>query len=78
MRTLFVLTCAGLLIAATPLAVQAKGGASGVSPGAQFRASGAVTGTHGASGYAPGTLYRNGGATGGLHGAAGYAPGHTK
>jgi len=69
---------AAVFLAAAPLAAQAKGGASSASPGAQYRAGGAVSGTHGASGYAPGTLYRGSGATGGYHGAAGYAPGHTK
>lgn len=69
---------AAVLLAATPIAAQAKGGASAASPGAQYWANGAVSGTNGASGYAPGTLYRNGGATGGYNGAAGYAPGHTK
>ena len=78
MRAAIAITAAAMLLAAAPFEAQAKGGASSVSPGAQYRANGAVSGSHGASGYAPGTLYRNGGATGGYSGAAGYAPGHTK
>ena len=51
-------------------------GASGFSPGQQFRLSGAVNGYPGASGYAPGHLKRLNGPVPGRPGASGYAPGH--
>ena len=70
--------CAALLLAAAPFAAQARGGASSVSPGQQYRSNGPVAGTHGASGYAPGQQFRTNGAVTGTHGASGYAPGHTK
>lgn len=73
-----IIICAAMLIAAAPFAAQARGGASSVSPGQQYRSNGPVTGTHGASSYAPGQQFRNNSAVTGTHGASGYAPGHTK
>jgi hypothetical protein len=78
LRSMIGLATAGLLVAAMPLAAQARGGASAGSPGQQFRANGPSGTSHGASGYAPGQKYRTNGAVTGTNGASGYAPGHTK
>jgi len=82
MRTTIAIAAALMLAAASYSTGFAKGGsnsgASQGSPGHQYQASGAVSGTHGASGYAPGQRYRTNGAVSGTHSASGYAPGHTK
>jgi hypothetical protein len=82
-KTLSLAAIAGLIVVASSNA-DARGGpggagrfgASGLSPGQQFRLSGAVNGYPGASGYAPGHLKRLNGPVSGGPGASGYAPGH--
>jgi len=59
------------------------GGASGISPGQQFRTNGPQTsgptaGFPGASGYAPGRLFQGNSTTHGSPGASVYAPGFLK
>ena len=74
-KILSVAAVVGLLVGATSPA-DARGGASGFSPGHSFRAHGSVAGHPGASGYAPGQLMRAHGSVRGHPGASGYAPGH--
>jgi len=78
-----VAIASALLLAAAPFSFGfarngLNSGVSQSSPGQQFRANGAVSGTHGASGYSPGYQYRTNGAVTGTHGASGYAPGHSR
>lgn len=81
-RILSCATVAGLLIASSSIA-DAKGpggGASSVSPGREYVASGKqpTGGSPGASGYSPGDQYRDSHTTGGRPGASVYAPGFLK
>lgn len=82
-----ILSCAavlGLLVASSSSVLAGgRGGASGVSPGYQFRNGNTppVTGLHGAAGFAPGQQMRAGvtpTATAPGNGAAVYAPGFLK
>lgn len=86
MKTIVALLAAACAFLTLSTAADARGGpgaaggpgmgASGFSPGAEFRSNGPTGGYPGASGYAPGKLMRAKGRVSGYHGASYYAPGH--
>lgn len=74
MKVSIITVAAVALIASSPLAFAAKGGAKVNAPGQEMQTRGSVTGSPGASGYAPGHLKQKAR----VRSASRYAPGHVK
>jgi hypothetical protein len=74
MRLSILAVAAVALIASSPLAFAAQGGAKVNAPGQEMQKQGSVIGSPGASGYAPGHLKKKAG----VRSASTFAPRHVK